>query len=600
MNPSLKHILTILVICGATLFWNLGSAKLWDRDEPRNAGCAAEMLAANNWAIPIFNDELRHQKPVLLYWLMMSAYSVFGQNEFAARFWSALLGTGSCLLTYAIGRRMFDASVGWLAAIILATNVMFCVAARAATPDSVLIFCCTVAYWFYVRAVFRNGEVIDGAFPKKAIQWVPFYLALGLAVLAKGPIGYLIPMAVVGLFMLIERNSNQPDGSGAKCRRHWIGCFSPVHFLKTLWSMKFLVGTVFALFVAFPWYDAVDTQTRGLFTRLFFLNENFARASTAMEGHSGGLWFYPLAILAGFFPWSVFVGPTIASWWSRSSSSAAQRSAVTFLICWVAVQVTTFSLCSTKLPSYVTPCYSALALLTSFSLVTFVRSEQRFSAQRYWYMAAMIALLISGVGMVIGFWLGAQKYLPNLTWLALLGLIPVVGATCGLWLLRRPGKSHFVGVAVVCGAVLCWLAFGIGTVVVSDQRQTDAIFERIAQYPCEAVGAWQCMEPSWVVYGERPIYELEKLSSFDYPSPASIGDDVRYLRSKKSWELKSRPVVSTFLLAFPDALMITTDEHLDSLTSELPARYKVLEQVDRFLKPDQSLILLGPVEPLTE
>ena len=46
--------------------------------------------------------------------------------------------------------------------------------------------------------------------------------------------------------------------------------------------------------------------------------------------------------------------------------------------------------------------------------------------------------------------------------------------------------------------------------------------------------------------------------------------------------------------------MITTDEHLDSLTSELPARYKVLEQVDRFLKPDQSLILLGPVEPLTE
>ena len=600
MNPSLKHILTILVICGATLFWNLGSAKLWDRDEPRNAGCAAEMLAANNWAIPIFNDELRHQKPVLLYWLMMSAYSVFGQNEFAARFWSALLGTGSCLLTYAIGRRMFDASVGWLAAIILATNVMFCVAARAATPDSVLIFCCTVAYWFYVRAVFRNGEVIDGAFPKKAIQWVPFYLALGLAVLAKGPIGYLIPMAVVGLFMLIERNWKSPDGSGAKCRRHWIGCFSPVHFLKTLWSMKFLVGTVFALFVAFPWYDAVDTQTRGLFTRLFFLNENFARASTAMEGHSGGLWFYPLAILAGFFPWSVFVGPTIASWWSRSSFSAAQRSAVTFLICWVAVQVTTFSLCSTKLPSYVTPCYPALALLTSFSLVTFVRSEQRFSAQRYWYMAAMIALLISGVGMVIGFWLGAQKYLPNLTWLALLGVIPVVGAVCGLWLLRRPSKSHFVGVVVVCGVVLCWLVFGIGTVVVSDQRQTDAIFERLAKYPCEAVGAWRCMEPSWVVYGERPIYELEKLSSFDHPSPASIGDDVRYLRSKKSWELKSRPVVSTFLLAFPDALMLTTDEHLDSLASELPAHYKVLEQVDRFLKPDQSLILLGPVEPLTE
>ena len=53
-------------------------------------------MERGDWVTPIFNDELREQKPVLLYWLMMSAYTVFGFGEFGARFWSALLATGSC------------------------------------------------------------------------------------------------------------------------------------------------------------------------------------------------------------------------------------------------------------------------------------------------------------------------------------------------------------------------------------------------------------------------------------------------------------------------------------------------------------------------
>ena len=157
MKGTAAQISVILLVTITIFFTNLGTPRLWDRDEPRNAGCAAEMLARNDWVVPIFNSQLRPHKPALLYWLMMSAYSVFGVNEFSARFWSAVLAVGTCLATYMIGRRLFDSVIGFVGAIALATSMMFVVAARAATPDSVLVFCGTVSLMFFVL----------GAFPKQ-------------------------------------------------------------------------------------------------------------------------------------------------------------------------------------------------------------------------------------------------------------------------------------------------------------------------------------------------------------------------------------------------------------------------------------------------
>ena len=131
MNRSTDFLL-IIFVSGIVFFSNLGEAKLWDRDEPRNAGCAKEMMDRGNWVTPIFNDELRDAKPVLLYWFIISAYKVFGITEFAARFWSAVAALGTVGCTYFIGQRLFDRRAGVLSAIVLASSLMFGVAARAA------------------------------------------------------------------------------------------------------------------------------------------------------------------------------------------------------------------------------------------------------------------------------------------------------------------------------------------------------------------------------------------------------------------------------------------------------------------------------------
>ncbi len=91
------RVCILATLTALVMFSFLGSARLWDRDEPRNARAAQEMLERNDWIVPTFNGELRSHKPILLYWLQMTAYSLMGRSETAARIPSALAACVSVL-----------------------------------------------------------------------------------------------------------------------------------------------------------------------------------------------------------------------------------------------------------------------------------------------------------------------------------------------------------------------------------------------------------------------------------------------------------------------------------------------------------------------
>src|SRR5213078_4242742 len=154
LQAQLRQNALVAALAAFVMLTNLGGPRLWDRDEPRNAGCAREMLQRHDWVVPTFNDELRTHKPVLLYWCIMSSYLAFGVNEFATRLPSALCAIGTVICVYRMGRRLFGPQAGVWAGIALATSLMFVVAGRAATPDSLLIFCTTAALMIFVRGTF--------------------------------------------------------------------------------------------------------------------------------------------------------------------------------------------------------------------------------------------------------------------------------------------------------------------------------------------------------------------------------------------------------------------------------------------------------------
>src|SRR5437660_12286207 len=122
-NHRAGHYVLLAVIAAGLFLPNLGGPSLWDIDEGNNAEAAREMMESGNWVVPTFNYELRTDKPALLYWLQIAAYRLFGVNEFAARLPSALAGILTLLVTYELGRRMFDARTGLLAGIVLGTTL---------------------------------------------------------------------------------------------------------------------------------------------------------------------------------------------------------------------------------------------------------------------------------------------------------------------------------------------------------------------------------------------------------------------------------------------------------------------------------------------
>lgn len=582
-------VLVLIALSGSIFFLNLGSARLWDRDEPRNAGCAAEMLERGDWVTPIFNDQLRHQKPALLYWLIMSAYGLFGVNEFAARFWSALLGVGTVLLTWAMGVRLFGRATGFWSGLILATMLMFGVASRAATPDAPLIFFMTAGLCCFVMLSFRPADSTEeeasfGGFPQETWKVIAINALLGFAVLAKGPIGWVLPMGIMGLYLLLS--NHQPlaaanSESPGRVRRgvQWLWrVFGVPNFWRALNELRWVTGLLVALAIALPWYLWVGYRTEGEFLRRFFLEEHVGRATTSFENHSGGWWFYPLMLLVGTFPWSVFAVPVVLD--TDRWVSAKRRDGSLLLLCWMGLQLALFSLVQTKLPSYITPCYPAVALLLGASLTRFAAG--RHPDLELWFRRGVRTLPIIGGLIAVALVIVARKYVAGHWELVLIALPLLAGIGLAIGQMATRRGEVLVGVAIA-SSLFCGLLFGWGTVVVDSTRQTEPLFARIRTGDSEThIAAYKCLESSWVFYGQRPFIELQDAAT-----------EAKEFHKPTAWSPTPRLAPEEYTQLFNGGLIVTTREHLAELQPRLPSSYVVLEECDYFLK-DERLVLVGP------
>ncbi|MEO1528453.1 MAG: glycosyltransferase family 39 protein [Planctomycetota bacterium] len=582
-----KQTSLLILISSSIFFFNLGGAKLWDEDEPRNAGCAVEMMARGDWVVPWFNGQVRTHKPVLLYWFMISAYEAFGISEFAARFWSAALAVGTVLMTASIGRRLLGRRVGLLAGIALSSMLMFVVASRAATPDSVLIFFMTASLATYVWTTPLFGPPLRlwksttteeptsndelAAFPTDRLAIVLMYGLMGMAALAKGPIGFLVPCAIIGMFLLIHRAAPVADVTRHRWLAQWIAVIHPVHFLKTCLSMRlvWLIGTVLA--VALPWYVWVTIRSDGEWTRGFFFEHNLGRAVNAMENHGGGPFYYVTAFLIGTFPWSIFFLPALLDLIAmlrdqsnQSPEALRRRIALTFLCCWVGVILGLFSLASTKLPSYISPCHPAAALLFAHFLVRL--SEKRSSISALWPYASYSVLALVGVAIAIVIPTLAVEFVPNAAPLLLVGVVLVIGACAAGWAWRLGESVWTVRFTATTACIFVIMMFGWGATRVSDHQQIDRLVNAIrTEHPTATVAHSGVFRSSWVFYLRSPL------------TPIEAGNAEQTVQ---------------FLDGGDDHYVIATDDSYEKLIADRPHDFEEVERIPFFLEPEESLHLL--------
>jgi 4-amino-4-deoxy-L-arabinose transferase-like glycosyltransferase len=589
MSSGRRDFVIVVALAAVVLVGNLGGAKLWDEDEPRNARCAVEMLERSDLVVPTFNGELRTHKPILLYWLMIGAYQLFGVSEFAARLPSALLGIGTVLCVWLSGRRLFGPRVGLLSAVIISTALMFDVAGRAATPDSVLIFWMAAALAFFVHGAIafdgslRQSESLSDSgssgtdsnpvwFPRSIVTFAGFYACLGFAMLAKGPVGFLLPMAAIGMFLLIVRRSHESQSISGERPVAWrvaVSWFAPGHFLRTLMSMRPWTGAVIALAIAVPWYWAVGSATDGEWLRGFFLDHNLGRATSTMESHSGPfLLFYIVAVMVGFFPWSVFLLPSILDARRRYVAERHLPPGIILAACWIAVPVVLFSFASTKLPSYVTPGYPGLALLVGCCLDRVIKGQAHLSLG--WLRASLGSSVFVGIALAIGAGVAVLQMFPGEYLLVLPGVALAAGSTIGFWKLNRSETGLALRMYAVTSSAFVICLFAIAAPRVSRYQEIEELFAS-AEQPDADFGTYGAFQSSWVFYAGQT------LERFNRRDPAALRD---------------------FLAEEPNRLVVARASEVEQLTKSTGLTLKTIHQIPWFLEDkDKQLVLISAEQP---
>ena len=346
-------LLALLVLSGLLFFLGLGDMGLTDRDEGRNAEAGREMFESGDRLTPTFNGELRIAKPVFIYWLMEQSYRLFGVNEFAARFPSALFGVGLIFIHYLFLVHQRDQTVALFGGLMLLLNLEILGLGRMALTDSVLIFFTTASLYGFWLGLHEEGGVR---------RWIwAFYIGMALATLTKGPVGFAVPIIAAALYLTWTR----------RWREYWQKGVP-------------LAGLLLFILLAAPWYAAMFLVHGDAYATGAKAN-TIGRFLSPMEGHQGTIFFYLPVLLLGFFPWSALLPVPLyhafKNW--RSSGGISRypsaplphsdlpqpstpgRELELFAALWVVGVFVFFTTSSTRLPHYIGPLFPAAALLTA-------------------------------------------------------------------------------------------------------------------------------------------------------------------------------------------------------------------------------------------
>lgn len=344
MHPSTLakrlYIFLFLIIIAFYLY-GLGKLPLLGPDEPRYAQVAREMFLSGDFITPTLGGHTWFEKPSLLYWMIAASFKVFGVSEWSARLGPAICGLLTIAAVACVGRRIDKTSppesrnFGFWSVLVTTTCLGLIVFSRATSFDVVITMTTTWSLAFFLLhelASSRNNQ---------RLLLLGFYSFVGLSLMAKGLVGIVIPLGVVGFYYLLRRTWPQKSV-----------------LLSLVW------GLPLALAVSAIWYGPVIARHGWSFVDEFFIQHHFARYVSNKYHHPQPVYFYPIIILMLLLPWTAYLIDALAkmrSWaWRGADSLSIVR---VFTLAWLLVPIVFFSFSGSKLPGYVLPALPAAALL---------------------------------------------------------------------------------------------------------------------------------------------------------------------------------------------------------------------------------------------
>lgn len=277
-SQRIRYSLWIALV-GAVFFipW-LGRVHLFDWDEVNFAEISREMLVLGEYLRVYVNFDPFWEKPPLFFWMQALAMAVFGVGEFAARLPNAICGIITLIVLFNIGKTLYNSCFGLLWAGTYFGSVLPFLYFKSGIIDPWFNLFIFLGLYFFILAYWRRDHT-EGIQLQRSQWWYLLLsgLMIGLGIITKGPVAYLIPGLVMAVYWVWQR------------------------FRFYVHVPQFLFYSLIAFAVAASWYG------------LFFIDQfeafsayQYRLLSTPDAGHKGFPGYHFVIVLVGCFPMSIF------------------------------------------------------------------------------------------------------------------------------------------------------------------------------------------------------------------------------------------------------------------------------------------------------
>ena len=376
-----KNLLLIILLSIILLVLPNGLYSAFDKDEPKYLEAAYEMVKRGDYITPYYNYEFRFDKPILIYWIIVLGYKVFGIGEFGGRFFVSLCGVLTILILYWWLSRWKEERFAFWSSLVLLSLLDFIIMSSVAMPDIALTSFITGALIFFFEGFHRKNR----NFYRLA------FLFSGLATLTKGPVGLVLPGLIAVIYLILRRE-----------------------LIKTLKDIPWLSGFTIYFAVVLPWYGAIFYKHGYEFFRDFIIFHNIHRFFGKIPGHPTAWWYYFVNYFWLYLPFSLFF--LFAIYRIFKEKRLFGDNVLEFSIVWFFTVFLFFQIAHTKLAHYLLPSFPAFAVITTWYLFN-LKEELPL------YLTAFLFTVLSLAGGI--FW--EYKHWP------LIGLIFLIPPFIGVW-----------------------------------------------------------------------------------------------------------------------------------------------------------------------
>lgn len=342
---SLRNIIILFFLCIVFFMLGNGIINLTNPDEVFYAQTAKEMAQHKSWAVPYLFGQPQFEKPVLTYWLLRIGFIVFGVTNFSARFFPALFALIGVIAVYLLALLGYkEEKKAFISAIVLMSSGLYIGLARTLFTDMIFsVFILLSLGSFFLAYVNRS---------KKLAGIILFFTFSGLAVLTKGPLGFILPLSAVLIFLAIRKE------------------------LKFLFCRYSFWGLLIFIVMAIPWYWLMWKKYGSAFINEFFYNDHIRRLTQAEHSANDRWFFYPLSMFLCMFPWTIFLLTSVV-YFIKKLKEKGSLAIYHFLFSWIVAIFVIFQVGHSKLVSYIFPMFPALAIITGDFIYSGINSRKR-------------------------------------------------------------------------------------------------------------------------------------------------------------------------------------------------------------------------------